>query len=420
MRIGIDGGCLANRRGFGRFAREIVQALAVADSPHQFVVFIDRPSLDHVAIPAGMETVVVDVRVAPSVAASASGRRSLRDMLAMGRAVARSQLDAIYFPASYSFFPVWNAGRVVVTMHDTLALAHPEWVFTNGRGQLAWRLKEQAAALWADRIVTVSEAARRDLATWFQLKPDRIQVITEGPDAAFGPSGDAEAAAAVLQRYGVDPRTRFLLYVGGLSPHKNLGRLIEAFDQASATTDPCNLILVGDLADNFHTEVPALRTQIERLGRTASIHLAGFVPDADLAHFYRAAYALVQPSLMEGFGLPPVEAMVSGTPVVCSRAGSLPEVVGPAGIFFDPFDIGAIARSLQRILDYPAERDRLAREALEQATRFTWDRAARLLLAGFDEWIVQPTPAARKKTIGHAPTSPPIQTARSVDPRRLD
>ena len=392
MRIGIDGGCLANRRGFGRFAREIIQALAAANSPHDFVVFIDRPSLDRVTIPNGMETVVVDVRVAPSVAASASGRRSLRDMLAMGRAVAKGNLDAIYFPASYSFFPVWNAGRVVVTMHDTLALAHPEWVFPNGRGQLAWKLKEQAAAFFADRIVTVSEAARRELAAWFRLKPDRIRVITEGPDATFGPVGDRQVAASVLQRYGFDPQTRFLLYVGGLSPHKNLGRLIEAFDQASTRAEPCHLILVGDFADNFHTEVPNLRAQIERLGRTSSIHLAGFVPDADLAHFYRSAYALVQPSLMEGFGLPTVEAMVSGTPVVCSRAGSLPEVVGPAGLFFDPFDTADIARCLSQILNDPVERDQLAAIALEQATRFTWDRAARLLLASFDEWtpIVPP------------------------------
>ena len=92
-------------------------------------------------------------------------------MLAMGRAVARSRLDLIYFPATYSFFPVWNVGKVVVTMHDTLALAHPELVFPTWKGRLAWALKEHAAVRWADRIVTVSEAARRDLIAWFRLPP---------------------------------------------------------------------------------------------------------------------------------------------------------------------------------------------------------------------------------------------------------
>ena len=125
--------------------------------------------MEQVSIPAGMEAVAVDVREAPSVAASATGRRRLGDMLAMGRAVARAKLDVMYFPASYSFFPVWNAGRVVVTMHDTLALAHPEWVFPTWQGRLAWRAKERLAATFADRIVTVSESARRDLVAWFRL-----------------------------------------------------------------------------------------------------------------------------------------------------------------------------------------------------------------------------------------------------------
>ena len=109
MRIGIDGGCLANRRGFGRFARQVVEALAGARSGHEFAVFVDRPSLDSLTIPGSMETVAVDVSEAPSRAASATGRRRVGDMLAMGRAVARAKLDLIYFPASYSFFPVWTS-----------------------------------------------------------------------------------------------------------------------------------------------------------------------------------------------------------------------------------------------------------------------------------------------------------------------
>ena len=355
MRIGIDGGCLANRRGFGRFARELVAALARAKSEHEFVVFVDRPSLEQVAIPEPMATVAVDVRVAPSVAAAASGRRSVGDMLGMGRAVARGRLDAIFFPASYSFFPVWNAGRVVVTMHDTLALAHPEWVFPQGRGRLAWRIKETVAARMADRIVTVSEAARRDL------------------------------AARTLRKYGVDPQVRFLLCVGGLSPHKNLPRLINAFGRAVTTGDDCRLVIVGDFTDVFHTEVRQIREQIARVGRPESVLMTGYVPDEDLAHFYRLSYALVQPSLMEGFGLPPVEAMASGTPVLASTAGSLPEVVGPAGLFFDPRDEREIEQVIRHFLADRSGREILGRVALQRAANFTWDRSAQLLLACFDQ-----------------------------------
>jgi glycosyltransferase involved in cell wall biosynthesis len=383
MRIGIDGACLSNRRGFGRFARQVVEALAEARSGHEFVVFVDRPSLEHVSIPDGMETVAVDVSMAPSRAASATGRRRVGDMLAMARAVAKARLDVIYFPASYSFFPVWNAGRVVVTMHDTLALAHPEWVFPNWRGKMAWRAKEQTAALWADRIVTVSEAARRDLVAWFRLPEDRVRVVSEGPDAIFKPEDPGPASDAVLQRYGIELGSRYLLYVGGLSPHKNLPRLIEAF--AEGATDDARLILVGDLGDVFHTHVPELRQAVKRFSLGDRAHFTGFVPDDDLAHLYRRAYALVQPSLMEGFGLPPVEAMACGTPVLSSTSGSLPEVVGDAGLYFEPTSIDGMADAIFALLNNPPERDRLAALALVRAGRFTWASAARSLLECFEE-----------------------------------
>ena len=383
MRIGIDGACLANRRGFGRFARQLVQALADAPSPHEFVVFVDRPSLATVEVPARFETIEVAVREAPTRAASADGRRSLRDLFAMGRAVARARLDLMYFPASYSFFPVWNCGKVVVTLHDTLALAHPEWVFPDGKGRLAWAIKEHLAVRRADRIATVSEAARRDLLAWFRLPPDRVSVIPEGPAAAFRPTDPGPESNAALLAYGIPPDARYLLYVGGLSPHKNLPRLIEAFAQ-SATAGEL-LVLVGDFADVFHTHVPALRAEVARLGLEGRVLLTGFVPDEQLVYLYGRAYALVQPSLMEGFGLPPVEAMACGTPVLSSRAGSLPEVIGDAGSFFDPFDVAAIASVLRSTLADPAGRDRLAGRALARSAHYTWESAAAALLSLFEE-----------------------------------
>ncbi|WZO96375.1 glycosyltransferase family 1 protein [Isosphaeraceae bacterium EP7] len=383
MRIGIDGACLSNRRGFGRFARESLKALARAGSRHEFKVFVDRPSIDLVEVPSGFETVPVEVREAPSRAASANGRRGLRDMLAVGRSMARSHLDLAFFPASYSFVPVWNVGKVVVTMHDTLALAHPELVFPTRAGRIAWAIKEHVAVLRADRILTVSDSARRDLIDWFRLPERRVRVVTEGPDDAFHCRPFGAESDAILRKYTLEPGERFFLYVGGLSPHKNLPRLVEAL--ARAGRDDARLILVGDLGDVFHTHVPELRAVIERLGLGHRVHLAGFVPDDELAYLYSRAFALVQPSLMEGFGLPPVEAMACGTPVLSSTAGSLPEVVGPAGRFFDPRDIDAIARSMRELLDDPAGRDRLAEVAARRAGKFTWDASARSMLDCFEE-----------------------------------
>lgn len=183
-----------------------------------------------------------------------------------------------------------------------------------------------------------------------------------------------------------------MLYVGGLSPHKNLPRLIEAF--AIGALHDVDLVLVGDLKDVFLTHVPALKQAVARLGLERRVHFTGFVPDADLAHLYSRAYALVQPSLMEGFGLPPVEAMACGTPVLSSRAGSLPEVVAGAGEFFDPLDIGGMAEAIRSLLADPGRRDRLAGTALARSRTFSWAASAESLLTCFNSFstTAQSTP----------------------------
>jgi glycosyltransferase involved in cell wall biosynthesis len=388
MKIGIDGSCLSNRRGFGRFARGLVAALAEQPTHHRFTVFVDRPSAARVVIPEGLECVVIDQREAPSQAASAHGRRRWRDMVAMGRAVARSGIDLMYFPATYSFFPVWNVGKLVVTIHDTLPLVHPELIFPSTAGRLAWRLKESVAARLSDRIVTVSQASRRAIMACSGWREDKIRVITEGPDPVFQPRRDLPHGDAVLKRLGIARDVRYLLYVGGLSPHKNLLRLIEAFAQAAIADS--RLILTGDLTDVFHTHVPEIRAAIEQHGLGTRAVLTGFVADEDLVHLYNRAYAVVLPSLLEGFGLPAIEAMACGTPVLASRAGSLPEVVGDAGILFDATDVSAMAEAITRLLNEQDLRRTLARRALDRAGLFTWAASARSLLDCFDELAGEP------------------------------
>ncbi len=383
MKIGIDGSCLANRRGFGRFARRLLDALARQETNHQFCVIIDRPSVEKVEIPCAVARIVVDVGEAPSRAASARGRRRFGDMISMGRAVARSGINLMYFPSTYSFFPVWNVGKLVVTIHDTLPLTHPELVFPSLAGRLAWRMKEAVAARRADRIVTVSEASRRALEAWSGWPQRRFRVITEGPDPIFRPRACDPAADRVLERFNLAPAERYLLYVGGLSPHKNLVRLVEAFAQCAPSD--LKLLLTGDFHDVFHTHVPQIRAAIAGHGLEERVILTGFVPDDDLVFLYSRAYALVQPSLLEGFGLPAVEAMACGTPVISSRAGSLPEVVGPAGVFFDPTDVASIASAIQNLLNDSVKRQELAAIALARAELFSWDASARSLLECFDE-----------------------------------
>ncbi|WP_158633507.1 glycosyltransferase family 4 protein [Tautonia sociabilis] len=383
MRIGFDGGSLANRRGFGRFARSLLEALARVEPAPEVVVLVDRPSLDSVQVPGRFETVVVPVREAPSTAASASGRRRLGDLLAFGRAAAGARLDAMVFPSSYSFFPVWDSGKVVVTIFDALPLIYPDLVFPGRRGRVLWTIKERLAVRAADRILTTSDASRRDLIAHYRLAPGRVGLIGAAPDPVFRPTEAGPRSDAVLSKYGLRPGGRFLLYVGGLSPHKNLPRMIGAFSRAAP--EEVRLVIVGDFGDVFHTHVPELRAEADRLGVSGRITFTGFVPDEDLVYLYGRAEALVQPSLLEGFGLPPVEAMACGTPVLASDAGSLPEVVGEAGLFFDPTDPADIAGAIAALLEDRAVRDRLAAAASIRSACFSWDAAARQLLGHLDE-----------------------------------
>jgi glycosyltransferase involved in cell wall biosynthesis len=385
MRIGFDGSCLRNRRGFGRFSRGLLSALAEADSEHDFVVILDRPSASEVIVPDSFERVLVDVNEAPSRAASSSGRRALSDIVAMGRTVGRAGLDVLYFPASYSFFPVWGVGRVVVTLHDTLALARPDLVFPSRGGRVAWMLKEHAAVRWSDRIVTVSHSAKRDIIDWFRLREEQVRVVSEAPDPVFRPKPRGPERDAALVRYGIDPAWRYILYVGGLSPHKNLPRLIEAFGQLEPGATGTRLVLVGDTNDVFHTHVPELRAKVRALALEDRVVFTGFVPDDDLVFVYNGAVALVQPSLMEGFGLPPVEAMACGVPVLTSAAGSLPEVVADAGLSFDPTNVAAMALTMRLVLSDRELRERLSSLSLRRVSHFSWARSARELLSVFDE-----------------------------------
>ena len=183
-----------------------------------------------------------------------------------------------------------------------------------------------------------------------------------------------------LQRHHLKTDEKFLLYVGGISPHKNLNTLIDALNRL----DDIKLILVGDYKDDpFFSAYPALKKQVEELGLTDKITFAGFVEDVDLAYLYNAATLVVLPSLEEGFGLPAVEAMACGTPVAASNRGSLPEVLGNAGVFFEPLDVDDMTAVLKEILSDDVRRAEMKQIGLDRSKDFMWKKAANELLAIF-------------------------------------
>jgi glycosyltransferase involved in cell wall biosynthesis len=325
-------------------------------------------------------------------AASAAGARSPHDIWRMARAAARVPADLFFFPAVYSYYPMLRRVPTVVTFHDAIAETHPELIFPGKRARLFWNAKTWLALRQASRIMTVSTNARARIASAFRIRESSIHVVPEGAGPAFRPLDDPAAAQAVIARYQLPAGTPIVLYVGGISPHKNLDGLLHAF--ARLEDEPAHLALVGDHSgDGFLGCYPQLLQLRARLGLESKVTFTGFVPDDDLAVLYNAATVLALPSFDEGFGLPAVEAMACGLAVAASRRGSLSEIVGSAGVFFDPGDHAMMAAELRRVLHDPRLRADLSAEGLRRAGLYTWSAAARDTVRLFEETVTGPAAA---------------------------
>lgn len=397
MRIGVDASCWANKRGYGRYTRELLRALVALAPTDEFLFFLDDQTAQASAdLPTSgrVRVVTASTSQAATQAASADGQRNLRDLWIMGREVSRRehQLDLFFFPSVYSFFPTWLRAPVVVTIHDTIPERYPAYVFRTRRARAQWTLKARWAALQAHTLVTVSATARQDIVQVFGVSPGKVHVVPDAVTPEFRPLARQDIALSVLERYGLARDTRFILYVGGISPHKNLSTLIDAYTRLVVDTAfrDVRLALVGDIqADSFLSSYPQLQSAVGRSGYEALVRFTGFVSDAELVQLYNAAQVAVLPSLSEGFGLPALEAMACGTPVVVSRAGALPEVVGAAGLFFDPLQPAELAERLRELLSQPELRHQCARRGLVRARDFSWERSARAAL-GLFRAVVEP------------------------------
>jgi alpha-1,3-rhamnosyl/mannosyltransferase len=380
MHIGIDGGCWGNRRGFGRFLRELLHALARTGGENAYTVFLDRAASANFDLGVPFRARVVETSQAVSEAANAQGRRSVPDLLRMGRAVARERLDLFFFPSVYSYFPLLRRVPTVLGIHDTIADRNPRFAFATRRQELFWNWKVRLALAQADTVLTVSRYSQSCLESLFRIPPSRIRVLYE-------------AAAPGFRRSESPPdRGRYILYVGGISPNKNLATLIRAFSTLMARKTGVRLVLVGDYtSDGFkgcHSELVEL---VRELGLHREVEFAGYVPDDELRGLYSGAALFAMPSFDEGFGLPALEAMACGVPVVVSSGNALEEVVGDAGVCVDPRDTASLAAAMDRLLADPEAAREMAARSLRRAAQFSWEKAARELLAVFRDTVALKT-----------------------------
>jgi glycosyltransferase involved in cell wall biosynthesis len=221
-------------------------------------------------------------------------------------------------------------------------------------------------------VLTVSESSKRDILRFVDAQPEKIDVIYNAYDERFGVEPCEEDVVRVRDRYQLNDE--FVLYAGNVKPHKNLERLIEAFHLVRKRgLDHLKLVLIGDEISRY----AALRRAVHQHQLHKYVRFLGYMPEATLAVMYRLAGVFVFPSLYEGFGLPPLEAMASGTPVVTSNLSSLPEVTGDAAVLIDPYDPAAIAGGIERVLTDETLRRDLRRKGLARAQQFSWEQSVR-------------------------------------------
>ncbi|HOG46601.1 MAG TPA: glycosyltransferase family 1 protein [Anaerolineae bacterium] len=258
----------------------------------------------------------------------------------------------------------------VLTIHDVVYLTHPEWHLPLNRWFLAL-----AMPLFARRtraIIAVSEYTRREVVQLLHVDPAKVHVVYEAADARFRPVREPAALDAVCARYGL--RRPYILYVGAIEPRKNLPLLLRAFSVLARDPAFHHQLVIAGGKGWLYDEVYATAAQLN-LGER--LRFTGFVADDDLPALYSAADIAAHPAHFEGFGLPPLEAMACGTPVIASAATSLPEVVGDAGLLVPPYDERAWAEALRRVATDRALHHRLAAQGLAQAARFSWEETAR-------------------------------------------
>ena len=360
--------------GIGTYIRNVVRTLARLDSDSTYFL-IGSP--DRVAecgaLPANFHAVTLD-----------GGDDTLKGNLAFRAIVRRLACDVVHIPHLF-WIPRGLSCPYVLTVHDLLEHMYGSRNASSLRRSLHFYLTQRVLRR-AARVIAVSQFTRNEIEKILAIPDAKIEVVYNAIDERFL-HGHATAAdrELIAQRYLVN--YPFILYAGAIRPHKNVVRIIEAFSalkselQKEQQFPDLKLIIIGDDLSSH----PRLRRTVVRSGVQNDVRFLGFVPIEVLRIFYDVAKIFVFPSLYEGFGLPPLEAMAHGTPVVTSNTSSLPEVAGTAALLVNPENVFEIRRALQRALLDPALRERMKQRGYEQAQRFSWTTSVSRILEIYRE-----------------------------------
>lgn len=375
LHVAFDGQLALLENSLSRYTRNVLQQLAKLEPQLRLslLVFSEKCAQalrsEHPWLPSGVELFVLRGKETPYHLNRLETVR--RYHLAIPQAV--RQLKANIFQGHYKSFPLPIGFKVVTILHDVF-----QWVPTLGRNRGLLSPLHRLCDRWIYRrahLVAVSQATLIDFKRYLDARHPSITQIHEGPDPAFSPLLQ-DSDERVLGGYRLS-RGRYLLYIGDLTPRKDVTTLIRAYHKVKDSLHPHYQLAVA----KGHWAVCPERDLVAELGLQDSVTFLGHVPDADLPALYRNCQAFVFPSHYEGFGLPPLEAMASGVPVITTNRGALAEVVENAGLTFTPGDVEELAAHIRHLCSSVEVRQALASKSLVQAEKFSWESCARSLLA---------------------------------------
>jgi glycosyltransferase involved in cell wall biosynthesis len=378
MRIGIDARLLTYRRGMGNFVYNLLTELVKLPGDEQYILYVDDMRAAQCA-PQGPRFVVKRLwsKIYP-----------VWEQVSLPLAITRDRLDVLHCPANTAPLFLPKHIKLALTIHDVMyalpksVLPHSPCVYQRV-GRMYYYLFARLAVKRAACVMTVSEHSRNDLSRVFHLSTKHIRVVYEAGNPICHQFEGMSLVDEVKERKSITGRYIFAL--GALDPRKNtLGVLQSLVRFRAFSALPIQLVIAG-LAGDAKSQFAALAGD---MGLRKQVVLLEFISEQELAALYNGADVFVYPSLYEGFGMPVLEAMACGTPVITSSAGSIPEVAGNAALFIDPYDPSAIAEAILRVINDVGLREQMIGLGLEQARKFSWNRTAQQVLKVYRECLV--------------------------------
>jgi glycosyltransferase involved in cell wall biosynthesis/ubiquinone/menaquinone biosynthesis C-methylase UbiE len=388
MKIAIDVSlAVGESAGVGSYTRGLLEGLASIDAENEYVLYsyLDSPPSPQSTFPPRPNFAFRMLRLEAEHWERIWSRADLPPREALGA------VDVLHSP----FFnaPREHHGALVVTIHDVSFLLQPQ--FHTEANRLHCLQGTLNAALYADRIIAVSMRTKQDLMDYFAIPEERIRVIHEAPRKVYSPERNVEVIRGALERLGIFHN--FILFVGSLEPRKNLKTLLQAYARYVKQHAGQEWLVVAGGKGWLNDDLSQVAAE---LGIAERVKFLGYVQEIDLRVLYSAAKLFVYPSIYEGFGLPPLEAMACGAPVITSNTSALPEVVGDAALLIDPHNSDELCQAMQRVLCDGDLRLRMRREGLTRAKLFSWEQTAEETLAVYWEVCPEQSKEARAARIG--------------------